>query len=347
MKLTVYLAIFCVISLAVLAFTEGKTRRSSSRSRTSTSRRSSSSRRSTSSSKAKAAARIALLAKRRANAKIKFNERRNPTDVDENVGESTLRVDRNGGKMMILREGQVLELKLKHIFEKITNKTERIEYNLKKTNFKVERKSNTTTGYGIRAGVMTVSGTLSNNASLNLTLFMFAESANITGEDGNQYELVKGGTKINLELDWPTEVEHLEFKLSVKCGFDGKNGRKPILDKIARGMKGKSNARGPKTYSVCPNARMTFSPSYESNGVKKEMPQNYPMPAAKVSDDNESEVVLRFNGRKIFYDPTVETGDDIGDDPLASSSGRMISASSTSILLMLATILFNVFKFSF
>ena len=41
------------------------------------------------------------------------------------------------------------------------------------------------------------------------------------------------------------------------------------------------------------------------------MPEGYPL-TGDISD-GESIMTLRFNGTKIFYDPTVETGDDIGD----------------------------------
>ena len=42
------------------------------------------------------------------------------------------------------------------------------------------------------------------------------------------------------------------------------------------------------------------------------MQDGYPEPR-EMTKKGESEMVLRFNGTDIFYDPTVETGDDIGD----------------------------------
>jgi len=41
---------------------------------------------------------------------------------------------------------------------------------------------------------------LANGAKVNLQLFMFKEAGNVTGEDGNVYELVEGGVKANLKV---------------------------------------------------------------------------------------------------------------------------------------------------
>lgn len=51
---------------------------------------------------------------------------------------------------------------------------------------------------------------------------------------------------------------------------------------------------------------------FDGDGNDVDMPEGYPL-AGDVSSDDESIMTLRFKGKKIFYDPTVETGDDIGD----------------------------------
>ena len=41
---------------------------------------------------------------------------------------------------------------------------------------------------------------LPNSAEAVLKLFMFKDDGNVTGEDGNVYEVSSGGTKMNLEM---------------------------------------------------------------------------------------------------------------------------------------------------
>jgi hypothetical protein len=283
---------------------------------------------------------------RKAEAKKKFMTRKKASERDNNVGDSTLRVDKDGAEIEILREGQVLEFKMKEIKEKIANKTEPTKYNLRNTVFNVTKNGQDNTRYNVTAGVIILTGRLDNGAIIKFYVYMFNTSANITGEDGNEYELVAGGVKANFELEWPNEVEYLEVKLAVKCGFEGNKGKKPTKGKENRGMKGKGNKRGPSTYSVCPNARMTFSPSYISNGTRQDMPNDFPKPE-DVSKDNEALVSLKFNGvKKVFYDPTAEGGDDIGDDPLAltTPSTAFISAKPNFLLTIFFAAVFSLAK---
>ena len=71
------------------------------------------------------------------------------------------------------------------------------------------------------------------------------------------------------------------------------------------------------------------------------MPAGFPK-SRELSSDGESEIELRFNGTNIFYDPTIETGDDIGDDVGdADSSAMSLKNVSTSVLI---ACLFSVLK---
>ena len=78
------------------------------------------------------------------------------------------------------------------------------------------------------------------------------------------------------------------------------------------------------------------------------MPTGYPKPNDVSGGEEGSEFVLRFeNTKNIFYDPTVETGDDIGDpvnyDDEDEDSAGSITTSSVlimSCLMMLVKMLF-------
>ena len=45
-----------------------------------------------------------------------------------------------------------------------------------------------------------MSGMLPNGANMSIQMFMFKDAGNVTGEDGNIYELVEGGTKANIKM---------------------------------------------------------------------------------------------------------------------------------------------------
>ena len=56
--------------------------------------------------------------------------------------------------------------------------------------------------------------------------------------------------------------------IAVKCGFEGKRGKKPKKAMKPRGRKGIAKAlgrRNPETFAVCSNAQMTFSPAVSTN----------------------------------------------------------------------------------
>lgn len=60
---------------------------------------------------------------------------------------------------------------------------------------------------------------------------------------------------------WPI---YLDLVIAVKCGFDGKRGKKPKKAMKPRGRKGSKKAMGRRdveTFAVCSNAQMTFSPA--------------------------------------------------------------------------------------
>ena len=61
------------------------------------------------------------------------------------------------------------------------------------------------------------------------------------------------------------------------------------------------------------------------------MQTGYPK-TRELSSEGEAEIELRFNGTDIFYDPTIETGEDIGDPIDDSSSGVALKISSFMIL---------------
>ena len=52
--------------------------------------------------------------------------------------------------------------------------------------------------YGVQAAFVQMNTELANGANITLQLFMFKDASNVTGEDGNIYELVKWGTKANI-----------------------------------------------------------------------------------------------------------------------------------------------------
>ena len=77
---------------------------------------------------------------------------------------------------------------------------------------------------------------------------------------------------------------------------------------------------------------------FEDNGNEVEMPEGYPL-SGDVSSDDESIMTLRFKGKKIFYDPTVETGEDIGDVDDNSSNAGMSISSNMALVTSMAFIL--------
>ena len=77
-----------------------------------------------------------------------------------------------------------------------------------------------------------------------------------------------------------------------------------------------------------------------------DMPAGYPK-SNELSGEGESEIVLRFNGTKIFYDPTVETGEDVGEEVEfeveVSSPAISLKTSNLIIAAMFSMIFFKFF----
>ena len=52
--------------------------------------------------------------------------------------------------------------------------------------------------YSIEATLMETKCQLKNKADVTLQMFMFKEAGNLTGADGNMYQVVEGATKVNV-----------------------------------------------------------------------------------------------------------------------------------------------------
>ncbi|XP_066928149.1 uncharacterized protein [Clytia hemisphaerica] len=253
---------------------------------------------------------------RQREARKEFNKIKTEHQLDRKIANSIMRADKKEGKLAIQRRGQYFQMKIKEILEKRSQEEKAWKWRMKDAEFDIVR-NETDFSFGVQAGFIQMSAELANGANITLQLFMFKDAGNITGEDGNIYELVKGGTKANIIIHWPNQVDHLDVVILIKCGFDGKKSRKAKKKSKARGRNGSQkavNRRHLETFSVCSNAQMTFSPSYFSNGEDVDMQDGYPEPQKLSKKEESTEIVLRFNATNIFYDPTVETGDDIGDD---------------------------------
>lgn len=273
--------------------------------------------------------------KRQKDAKDKFQKLKKSGQLDRMMGDNTLRADKHGGKLVIQRKGQYFSMKVKEIVEKHSNETEISKTVLKEIQFNITKDRNDTSQYGVTAAFIEMSGMLPNGANMSVQMFMFKDAGNVTGEDGNIYELVEGGTKTNIKIEgWPNNAVNLDLVIAVKCGFEGKGGKKPKKAMKPRGRKGMAKALGRRdleTFSVCTNAQMTFSPAFNSSENDYDMPAGYPK-TRELSGDGEAEIELRFNGTDIFYDPTIESGEDIGD-PIDDSSSAMGMRISTFMIL--------------
>jgi len=279
--------------------------------------------------------------KRQKDAKKKFKDMKNSDQVDRIMGNSMMRADKKGGKLAIQRKGQYFVMKIKEIVARHSNETEITKTKLKDVKFTITGDKNDTSTYGVQAAYVQMVGRLPNGGNVTLQLFMFKDAGNVTGEDGNIYELVEGGTKANLRVEWPNEADHLDLVIAVQCGFDVKKAKKAMKAMKTRGRKGMKkamNRRNPETFSVCSNARMTFSPAYNtsmsdnSTSMDYDMPTGYPK-SKELSGEGESEIVLRFNGTRIFYDPTVETGEDIGEEAEFEASNNAISLHTPNLVI--------------
>ena len=71
---------------------------------------------------------------------------------------------------------------------------------MKDIKFNITKDRNDTATYGVTAAFIEMSGELPNGAKISLQMFMFKDAGNVTGEDGNVYELVEGGIKTNIKM---------------------------------------------------------------------------------------------------------------------------------------------------
>ena len=70
----------------------------------------------------------------------------------------------------------------------------------KHIHFNITKNRNDTSQYNVTAAFIEMSGMLPNGANMSIQMFMFKDAGNVTGEDGNIYELVEGGTKANIKM---------------------------------------------------------------------------------------------------------------------------------------------------
>jgi len=278
--------------------------------------------------------------------KEKFSKGKKTSQRDRKIGNSVMRCDKKGGMLAIQRKGIVFETMIKDIITRDENGTEVSKIDIKAVNFNITKDKNDSSTYGIQAAFVQLFGNLPNGGNITLQVFMFKDAGNVTGEDGNEYELVDGGVKFNLKIDLAESVKMLDVVLGARCGFKGESSKRAKKNQKARGRKGKGKGAGRRnleTFAVCENAQMTFSPAYNVSDKDVDMPAEFPKSNA-LSGENEAEIVLRFqDGSKFFYDPTAETGDDIGDpvDYDTGSSGTMATSSVLvlSCLIMLVNML--------
>ena len=54
--------------------------------------------------------------------------------------------------------------------------------------------------YNVKSVSVSLNCVLPNNAEASLEMYMFKAEGNVTGEDGNIYEVVSGSVKINIEM---------------------------------------------------------------------------------------------------------------------------------------------------
>jgi len=293
-----------------------------------------------------------LKLKNNKNRKIYNMITKSDSEVDKPVGDSILRVNKKGGKITVKRDNRIITMRIKKIAEKREDDTEVADTPLEVAQFNIT-KNRDSSHYGIEAANIDIKARLSNNANISLQMFMFKETGNVTGEDGIVYELVKGGTKMNLNVEWPTEAAKIDIVLGIKCvDFIAKIKSKVL--KQTRGMKrnGDTSRRGPKSMAVCPGARMTFSPKFRQNdnNTFSEMDDKYPLAEEPMGSENL--IRLRFRGRSIFYDPIMDVGEDVEaemgielEDYYADSSAQSSKyATNTLIFFFALALFFNLFK---
>merc|ERR1712137_766435 len=115
---------------------------------------------------------------------------------------------------------------IKDIITRDENGTEVSKIDIKAVNFNITKDKNDTSTYGIQAAFVQLVGNLPNGGNITLQVFMFKDAGNVTGEDGNEYELVDGGVKFNLIIDLAESVKILDVVLGARCGFKGESSKR-------------------------------------------------------------------------------------------------------------------------
>jgi len=264
------------------------------------------------------------------------------SQLDRGVGNNVIRTDKKGGAIFINRRGHILEFKLLNLAE-MKNKTEHANIAIKDIDFTITKDKNDTR-YGVDSAFLEVEGVLpQSKGNVTIQMFMFREDGVLTGDDGNEYDVLKGGTKVNIEINWANPAEAIDMHLGMKCDSK-KSLKKAKFAAKARGRKGQNSKskKEPKTMAICDKARVTFSPSYTADNTNEvDMDDDYPL-AGDVDANGYTIVKLRFAGRRIVYDPVMEVGDDV--DASDSATNGSVQRSCQGLTLA-AAILFSIVKF--
>eukprot|EP00111_Clytia_hemisphaerica_P017514 TCONS_00051843-protein len=252
-----------------------------------------------------------------------------------------MKINKRGGKMTLVRKAKSLQVQVKSIVEKYANETVRSNVILKDLDCTVKKDAEEESKYGINATVLSLECNFPNSANAALEFYLFKASGTIDGEDDNQYEIKEGGVKMNIQIsNWPNEAEILDVTFGMKCGIDAFKGRVPdkLKNRITRRRPGAPARRAAQAFSVCPEARGTFAANYKDGGNDKDMPEDYPKANDELKD-SEAEITLRFSGRDVVYDPTMEVGDDVMEENANSAMSFV-----PNMLLMVAVFIVGQMK---
>jgi len=266
-------------------------------------------------------------------------DKRTASQEDTEVGDHMMRVDKKGGRIIIVRKRKLLDIRVKGIAEKFRNETEVDKVDLKEvTCTKSKNVNQNDSRYNVETASISLTCTLPNSAEVTFEMFMFKVDGNVTGDDGNIYEVASGAVKINIKIEkWPREAEVIDVTFAMGCGLSVLKGSKPakLAKKLGRRAKNAPKRRAPASFNVCPEARGTFASNFKSNGNDVDMPEGFPKANEELADD-EAEITLRFNGTNIIYDPVMEVGEDIQEENEGKSSAV---ATSPSLFLIFAAVL--------
>jgi len=269
-------------------------------------------------------------------AKAKLTSSQEDAEFDGNL----MRVDKKGGRIIVVRKMKLLDIRVKGIVEKFSNETEVEKVVLKEVICTKSKNVNQEDSrYNVKSVSIALMCTLPNAAEVTFEMFMFKADGNVTGDDGNIYEVASGAVKINIEITkWPRKAEVIDVTFGMGCGLSVLKGSKPakLAKKLGRRVSNAVKRRAPESFNVCPEARGTFASNFKSDGNDVDMPEGYPK-ANNELPDNEAEITLRFNGTTIVYDPVMEVGEDIEEEGDAGKSNAV--ATTPSMLLMFAAVL--------